>query len=71
MSKVETKRINVDVAWWNDRLPPGWQLVAFTDRIQAQVIGPEKRLVQIDSEFMDHCVTWDYPPVRSRSGTGR
>ena len=52
-SAREAARINADVRWWRDRLPPKWNLLGFTERVTAAAVSPAGRRVDLDGEFLE------------------
>lgn len=53
MSAGDAARVESDMTWWKDRLPPRWRLLGFTDRGYAAAISPTGRRVDIDGEFTE------------------
>lgn len=49
----EIARTNSDMNWWKDRMPPGFRVFGFTDRIHAAAMSPTGRRIDIDGEFLE------------------
>ncbi len=51
--KQEKARLDADMVWWNERLPPGWVLFGFTYRNSASAKSPDNRIVTLDPILLD------------------
>jgi hypothetical protein len=49
----EKAEIDRDMRWWRDKLPSGWRLIGFTNRIYASAVSPAGRKVYLDGEFLE------------------